>query len=103
MSFFALFESNLNVPVNIVYLLTELWCSPSYVKQVSKEVWRGKECFIARGAGIEPVKLNTQDRTWYSRKKAFLSLMSSILGTHSADGRKDYSDILFQISNLRPL
>ena len=43
MSIFVLFESNLYVPVNIFPLLTELRCCPSYVKQTSKQIWRGKE------------------------------------------------------------
>ena len=67
MSIFVLIESNINVPVNTLSLLTELRCCPSYVKQTSKEIWRGKECFISRsstgGVWIEPVKPNTQDRT----------------------------------------
>ena len=62
-----LFESNLNVPVNIFSLLTELWCCLSYVKQASKEIWRENECFMSHsstgGVWIEPVKSNTQDRT----------------------------------------
>ena len=51
MSSFVLFESNNNVPVNILSLLTELRCSPCvYVKQTSKEISRGKECLISRSS-----------------------------------------------------
>ena len=67
MPIFVLIESNINVPVNILSLLTELRCCPSYVKQTSKEIWRGKECLVSRsstgGVWIDPVKSNTQDRT----------------------------------------
>ena len=66
MSIFVLIESNINVPVNILSLLTELRCCTSYVKQTSKEIWRGKELISRSSTGgvwIDPVKSNTQDRT----------------------------------------
>ena len=58
MSIFVLFASNLDVPVNIFPYLTELWYCRSYVKQISKEIWRGKVCLISLHRldepGIEP-------------------------------------------------
>ena len=82
MPIFVLFEMNLNVRLNTFSLLAELRCCPSYVKQSSNGVWRGKGCLISRpstgAAGIKYAGSNLM-----LMEHGLLSSMSSVQGTHA--------------------